>query len=104
MRGMSEDYKPQIWPWIAALAILLPVLYVASFGPACALVANGKLPPSAFKTTFGPCPDLAVSGPWPVPALLQNCADAWGGGGAIEDEQFDRALEAVETVYAEDSP
>ena len=33
---MSEERKPRsVWPWIAALLIGLPVLYVASFGPAC---------------------------------------------------------------------
>jgi hypothetical protein len=30
---MSDDRKP-IWPWVVALLIALPVLYVASFGPA----------------------------------------------------------------------
>jgi hypothetical protein len=32
---MTSDRKQPIWPWIAALLIGLPVLYVASFGPAC---------------------------------------------------------------------
>lgn len=32
--GMNEERNP-VWPWIAALLIGLPVLYVASFGPAC---------------------------------------------------------------------
>ncbi len=32
---MREHRKPQIWPWIAALLVGLPVLYVASFGAAC---------------------------------------------------------------------
>jgi hypothetical protein len=31
---MSEQRKP-LWPWIVALLIGVPVLYVASFGPAC---------------------------------------------------------------------
>jgi hypothetical protein len=31
---MSDNRKP-VWPWIVALLIGLPVLYVASFGPAC---------------------------------------------------------------------
>jgi hypothetical protein len=31
---MSEQRK-SIWPWIVALLIGLPLLYVASFGPAC---------------------------------------------------------------------
>jgi hypothetical protein len=33
---MSDERKNTgVWPWIAALLIGLPVLYVASFGPAC---------------------------------------------------------------------
>jgi hypothetical protein len=30
---MTDDRKP-IWPWIVALLIGLPVLYVVLFGPA----------------------------------------------------------------------
>src|SRR5262245_66586319 len=37
---MSDDRKP-FWPWIVALLIGLPVLYVASFGPACWLADRG---------------------------------------------------------------
>jgi len=32
---MSNDRKKPLWPWIVALLIGLPVLYIASFGPAC---------------------------------------------------------------------
>src|SRR5262245_40625996 len=32
---MSDDRKRRLWPWIAALLIGLPVMYVVSFGPAC---------------------------------------------------------------------
>jgi hypothetical protein len=32
---MSDDRKKPLWTWIVALVIGLPVLYVASFGPAC---------------------------------------------------------------------
>ena len=31
---MNNDRKA-LWPWIVAVLIGLPVLYVASFGPAC---------------------------------------------------------------------
>jgi hypothetical protein len=31
----DERKKAGVWPWITALLIGLPVLYVASFGPAC---------------------------------------------------------------------
>jgi hypothetical protein len=43
--GMStERKKAGVWPWIVALLIGLPVLYVASFGPACWLYGNGIIP------------------------------------------------------------
>jgi hypothetical protein len=32
---MSEARKNAVGPWIAALLVGLPVVYVASFGPAC---------------------------------------------------------------------
>jgi len=32
---MTDDRKKPLWPWIVALVVGLPVLYVASFGPAC---------------------------------------------------------------------
>jgi hypothetical protein len=32
---MTEDRQKPVWAWIVALLIGLPVLYVASFGPAC---------------------------------------------------------------------
>ena len=44
---MSDDRKKPIWPWIAVLLIGLPVLYVASFGPACWIafrIERGGLP------------------------------------------------------------
>jgi len=56
---MTDDHKP-LWPWIAALLIGLPVLYVASFGPACWLAdrnARIRYPVRAF---FRPAAALAV--------------------------------------------
>src|SRR5262249_16584066 len=36
---MSDERK-SVWPWIKAVVVGLPVLYVASFGPACWLTAQ----------------------------------------------------------------
>ena len=36
--AMSDDRKTPLWPWIAALLIGLPVLYVLSSGPARSLL------------------------------------------------------------------
>ena len=32
---MSDERKNPLWPWIVAVCVGVPVLYVASFGPAC---------------------------------------------------------------------
>jgi hypothetical protein len=32
---MSDDRKKPLWPWIVAVLIGPPLIYVASFGPAC---------------------------------------------------------------------
>ena len=40
---MSDERKEfGIWPWIVALLLGPPVLYVASFGPACWLVRKNE--------------------------------------------------------------
>ena len=36
---MIDDRKKSLWPWIVALLSGLPVVYVASFGPAVWLMA-----------------------------------------------------------------
>ena len=44
---MSEERKKPLWPFIGAWLIGLPVLYVASFGPACWISSrtdHGKRP------------------------------------------------------------
>ena len=56
---MSDDRKKPLWPWIVALLISLPVLYVASFGPACWLVERGLLPVRG--TALGYKPVLAAA-------------------------------------------
>ena len=40
---MTDDRKKPLWPWFVVLLIGLPVLYVASFGPAC-WIASQKPP------------------------------------------------------------
>jgi len=37
---MREERKKSVWPWLAALLIGVPLLYVASFGPACWLTSQ----------------------------------------------------------------
>ena len=52
--AMSADRKKSLWPWIAALLIGLPVLYVASFGPACWIVAHHGGHSSLFDHVYWP--------------------------------------------------
>src|SRR5262245_7401247 len=64
---MSEPKKSPVWPWIVALLIGLPVLYVASFGPACWIASrseNWKI------STFY----------WPIQSYVPYCP---GGGAAL---------------------
>lgn len=39
--GMSEERKSSVWPWVVALLFVLPMLYVASFGPVIWILARG---------------------------------------------------------------
>src|SRR5262245_22794311 len=50
---MSDDRKP-VWPWIVALLIGLPLLYVASFGPACWLEDREVVPIGFVHTAYKP--------------------------------------------------
>src|SRR5262249_39049162 len=58
---MSDDRKKPVWQLIVALLIGLPVLYVASFGPACWAVANGKIAARPVARVY-----------WPVLRLVRD--------------------------------
>src|SRR5262249_25893692 len=59
---MSHDRKKASpWPWIVALLIGLPVLYVASFGPACWLFGRGILPCELTIDAYRPLIHLSFS-------------------------------------------
>lgn len=76
---MSEERKTHVWLWIAALLIGLPVLYVASFGPACFLVDRQILRMSVFSLGFKPCLDIVLHGPELVKNVLWSWAEICGG-------------------------
>jgi hypothetical protein len=65
---MSDDRKKPLWPWIVALLIGLPVLYVASFGPACWFASNTGV---AYRDVM---PSRGLFVYWP----LGWCAETWG--------------------------
>ena len=51
---MTDDHKKPFWPWIVALLIGLPVLYVASFGPACWITSRANRCASVIGTVYKP--------------------------------------------------
>jgi len=74
---MDDDRKP-LWPWIVALLIGLPVLYVALFGPACWLCENRGLDQRSAWIAFRSCTWLCVHGPKPLRTSLRWYARAFG--------------------------
>ena len=69
---MIDERRP-LWPWIVALLIGLPVLYVASFGPACRLVEHDVLPKETLTDRFfSPCLDVVVDGPAPLETIIST--------------------------------
>ncbi len=73
---MSDDRKKPVWPWIVALLIGLPVLYVASFGPACwsMQVKTSWMPTIA--VVYSPVIRIAAT----APPWAQRFADWYSGG------------------------
>jgi hypothetical protein len=49
-----NDAKRPLWPWILGLLIGLPVLYIASFGPACWLEDRALVPLGSVKSAHKP--------------------------------------------------
>jgi hypothetical protein len=91
---MSDDRKNPLWPWIVSLLLALPVLYVASFGPACWWLSNSALDDMDFEhgsiirsllvrnlfprapRIYWPLGWLALNGPEPVRQSLCWYANA----------------------------
>jgi hypothetical protein len=71
--------------WTLATVIGLPVLYVGSFGPACALVDRCMLQRSTLNTAFSPCLILVTDGPEPLGNALAAWAGMCGGGHVLAD-------------------
>jgi hypothetical protein len=75
---MSDRKKPN-WLLLTTAVLLLPVLYVASFGPACWLADRGWLPKKVVCMAFYPLALIAVRCPPKVAAVLIE----YGGENAI---------------------
>src|SRR5262245_191370 len=88
---MSNERQP-LWPWIVALLIGLPLLYVASFGAACALIERDVLPMSVLDApVFSPCLNLATDGPGPVRTVVTTFVGYCGGGDVLARKTFELA-------------
>jgi len=72
---MSEERTRAIWPWIVAVLVGLPVLYVASFGPACWIAARtgGE---GMLKFGYWPVGRIAYRGPSAIGAVIESYASA----------------------------
>src|SRR5262249_14434636 len=75
---MTDERKTRVWSWIVALLIALPVMYVASFGPACWLCENRTLNQQSAWIAFRPLTWLCAHGPKPVRASLRQYARTFG--------------------------
>ena len=71
---MSDERRP-VWPWIAALLIGLPVLYVASFGPACWAADLAGSGDAYVTILYRPVFRLMVSGPAPIATAIHRYAN-----------------------------
>src|SRR5258708_10231235 len=78
---MSEERKRTIWPWVAALLVGLPMMYVASFGPACWLVDHGYLAARPIAKTYLPIVRILEDD-----SSVGSAANAYCGLGAEEPE------------------
>jgi hypothetical protein len=72
--------------WTLATLTGLPVLYMLSFGPACALVDCDVLSASTLKIAFQPCLYLALYGPIPAQSALWGWAEICGGDRILANE------------------
>jgi hypothetical protein len=73
---MTSDRKNPLWPWIVALLIGLPVLYVLSFGPTFCLMTRGMAPRVSWFA-YRPVVWLTFHGPAPMKRALRQYAEFW---------------------------
>ena len=77
---MSDDHKKPVWPWIVALLIGLPVLYVLSVGPISWLYNHEVLPRSLvpiYYWFYAPIAFANERGPEWLRQILDWYADLW---------------------------
>ena len=83
--GMTEERKKSGWPWIVGLLIVLPVLYVASFGPACWLGQRDVVSVVFVNAVYGPIVWSMRQGPTPVRRFLRSYSGSFGSSWFVID-------------------
>jgi len=66
MRMKQDRKKPGVAFWLTMVVVVLPVLYVVSFGPASWICLQGATPDwykSAFGLAYAPLLDILAGGP-----------------------------------------
>ena len=79
---MTDIAPHRLWPWVVAVVIGVPVLYVASFGPACWLLFSGIIPDGLTRTlSVVYCPLFSVinaaDSPYWLKSALYGYAAFW---------------------------
>jgi len=79
---MSEERKP-LWLWIVALMMAPPVLYVASFGPACWITSRSSPSGDWLLVAYRPLMWTMEDGPAPASDAIVwysfvGAAKIWG--------------------------
>ena len=72
------DHKRPLWPLLTAALIGLPVLYVASFGPACWVSSKLSIADPIIDFAYYPCVWLVVDGPEPIGETIRWWGERFG--------------------------
>jgi hypothetical protein len=99
---MSDRKKTGVWLWIAPLLIGLPILYVASFGPACWAVSRIDQFDRELPIIYQPIGWLCFG--YDAPPLLEECMAKYARLGMESSEVVDVPIgnNEVSTVPGKD--
>ena len=76
---MSDERRISVWPWAAAVLLGLPVIYVASFGPACWVTGRFNTGATALAIVYKP---ITGGRSWSEETVLTRLTDWYAGIGA----------------------
>jgi hypothetical protein len=102
---MSEERRP-LWPSIAALLIGLPVLYVASFGPACRAHKQHIISGRATWIIYRPMFWMSFNGPPRVAELIRSYAKfcEFNPGASINSNEGVVSCASIGPIQIDDDP